>query len=385
MQPSSHLNHEPSVSPSRVSSKRISIFNHKGGVGKTTLTYNISATLAEIGKNVLIVDSYPQCNLTAYVIDNEVLDDLLDRSDTPSGGTAWSAVKPIVDGTGSVKHVSPIELDSRLWLLPGDIRLSDFESDLNDLWRLCFQRKKRGFAGTSALSMAVNEICKNKKIDFVFYDTGPNIGALNKRIKDPEHLRDKLLRKFGKCKEDGKLFDITTENMFEKITDLGGIRILHLHTKQVQEIDRELRTITEEMRITLSEGPFARTWDDESRNFFSQLGFSTQESPTMYTSVHYVVASNSRTVVTCEIQVRTLMEEVCGEVNHAINYPQEIDSVACTEQIRALARSTSSATRLVDAIFATVADIERQSTVKRQGARRSSSARKPTKHKRVRR
>ena len=34
----------------------------------------------------------------------------------------------------------------------------------------------------------------------------------------------------------------------------------------------------------------------------------------MYTSVHYVIGSASRTTVTCEIQVRTLMEEVWGEV-----------------------------------------------------------------------
>lgn len=52
------------------------------------------------------------------------------------------------------------------------------------------------------------------------------------------------------------------------------------------------------------------------------------------------------------------MEEVWGEVDHSINYPHKSDSVACREQIRALARATSSATRLVDSIFATVADIE---------------------------
>ncbi|MFA6174765.1 MAG: ParA family protein [Kiritimatiellales bacterium] len=166
----------------RAKAKRISIFNHKGGVGKTTLTYNISSVLAEMKKNVLIVDSDPQCNLTAYVIDNEVLDDLLDYSDSPSGATVWSAVKPIVDATGPVKIVPPIELGPHLWLLPGDIRLSDFEGDLNDLWRECFQRKRRGLAGTTALSMLINDICEQKKIDFVFYDTGPNIGPLNRAI-----------------------------------------------------------------------------------------------------------------------------------------------------------------------------------------------------------
>jgi len=53
------------------------------------------------------------------------------------------------------------------------------------------------------------------------------------------------------------------------------------------------------------------------------------------------------------------MEEVWGEVDHSINYPRPVDSIACKEQILALARSTSAATRLVDSIFATVADLTR--------------------------
>jgi len=59
--------------------------------------------------------------------------------------------------------------------------------------------------------------------------------------------------------------------------------------------------------------------------------------------------------MTCELQVRTLTEETWGEVDHKINYPHKTKSVACLQQIRALARSTSAAGRLVDAIFATIA------------------------------
>ena len=47
----------------------------------------------------------------------------------------------------------------------------------------------------------------------------------------------------------------------------------------------------------------------------------TETSDTLYTSVHYVIESNSRTRITCEVQVRTLSEEVWGEVDHKINYP----------------------------------------------------------------
>lgn len=84
----------------------------------------------------------------------------------------------------------------------------------------------------------------------------------------------------------------------------------------------------------------------------------------MYTSVHYVIGSASRTTVTAEIQVRTLMEEVWGEVDHTMNYPHPVESVACREQLKVLARVTSSASRLVDSIFATVDD--HQSSKKRR-------------------
>src|SRR5882757_9911590 len=111
----------------RAQAKRITVFNHKGGVGKTTLTFNIAAQLASLGKNVLLVDSDPQCNLSAYVIDGEVLDYLLDRSDKPEGRTVWSALKPVAEASGQFRPVKPIELSEHLFLLPGDIRVSDFE------------------------------------------------------------------------------------------------------------------------------------------------------------------------------------------------------------------------------------------------------------------
>src|ERR1700685_1130365 len=89
---------------------RISVFNHKGGVGKTTLTVNIAAAVASLGKRVLIVDSDPQCNVTAYLIEESVVDDLLDKSDTPEGQTLWSAVKPFSEGEGKVKTVQTFQI-----------------------------------------------------------------------------------------------------------------------------------------------------------------------------------------------------------------------------------------------------------------------------------
>ena len=163
-------------------SKRLSIFNHKGGVGKTTLTVNIAAALADLGKKVLLVDSDAQCNLSAYLVESAVLDDVLDNSDGPNGVTIWSALKPIAEGFADVREIEPIERFANTFLLYGDIRLADFEEELTQFWSECLQRKAKGFRGTTALSLLVNHVAAAKDIDYVLYDCGPNIGPLNRVI-----------------------------------------------------------------------------------------------------------------------------------------------------------------------------------------------------------
>ena len=156
--------------------KRLTIYNHKGGVGKTTLTVNIAFALAELGKSVLLIDSDPQCNLTSYLLSDEVVDSLLNKSGTPDGETIWSALKPKLEGTGETVVVEPQKIGNRLSLLPGDIRLSEYEEFLGEAWTDSFKRRIGGLTATTSISDLVKSLSKKTRYDFVFYDTGPNIG-----------------------------------------------------------------------------------------------------------------------------------------------------------------------------------------------------------------
>lgn len=162
---------------------RLAFYNHKGGVGKTTLTMNLAAALSEHGHSVLLADTDPQCNLSAYLIDGDVLDDLLDRSDGAKGKTLWTGLKPIVEADGDAHAVDPMELGiDGMFLLPGDIRLSEFERVIEDAIGDAVRRRARGYRATTALSSLVDRAAAKVKADYIFYDTGPNIGPLNELI-----------------------------------------------------------------------------------------------------------------------------------------------------------------------------------------------------------
>lgn len=174
----------------------------------------------------------------------------------------------------------------------------------------------------------------------------PIIHSLKWRLKDPEHLRDKLQRKLEKGE------DINEHNLFEKITDFAGIRVLHLYQNQFISIHKSIIKFVENGDWKFVEPPVANTWDPESEKYFQDMGLKCNRRDTYYTSIHYLVKpNNDRNHVCCEIQVRTLFEEIWGEIDHSINYPHPTESIACKEQLRVLAKFISTGTRLADSIF----------------------------------
>jgi putative GTP pyrophosphokinase len=180
------------------------------------------------------------------------------------------------------------------------------------------------------------------------------VHSIRHRLKDVDHLLEKVERK---NEQDAALpvgerkGPITAENIFERITDIAGIRVLHLHISQFQLIHKLLSAKIEEGEFTLFEEPKAYTWDPESAQYFTGLGIQRELKESYYTSIHYVLRPNSRSLATCEVQVRTLLEEVWGEVDHTMNYPVPTDDLHCREQIRVLARLVGAGTHLADSIM----------------------------------
>jgi cellulose biosynthesis protein BcsQ len=164
--------------------KKIALFNHKGGVGKTTLTINIAEALADNGRRVLLVDADPQCNLTSFYMPENLLEKRLAESDgDDSGGTIWTALRPVAEGQGAIGDVTLSKVpDTDIWYLPGDVLLSEYEEVLPEAWTECFAKRTRGYEITTALSKLVHKKATEVEADVVFYDVGPNVGALNRVI-----------------------------------------------------------------------------------------------------------------------------------------------------------------------------------------------------------
>lgn len=172
----------------------------------------------------------------------------------------------------------------------------------------------------------------------------PLIHSVKSRLKDSVHLEDKVKRKW-KQKKIGPL------NLFRSVNDLAGVRVLHLYTAQFSAIHKAIKTHIDSGYWILAEAPIAYSWDPETTSYFESLGLKAETRDSYYTSIHYVVKPHANTEISCEIQVRTLFEEVWGEIDHALNYPTATPLMACQEQLRVLAKLASTGTRLANSIF----------------------------------
>lgn len=143
------------------------------------------------------------------------------------------------------------------------------------------------------------------------------------RVKDSEHLLAKIVRKRSEGNE--KYKDITHENYFERITDLVGIRALHLFKEDCFGIDAALRSVWTPIEIPVA---YIREGDSEGlKEKFKKENFDVKNHPAGYRSVHYVIKSTPlKRPIFAELQVRTIFEEGWSEIDHKVRYPNFSDN-----------------------------------------------------------
>ena len=186
--------------------KIVSLFNNKGGVGKTTLAFHLSWILSEMGKKVLMIDLDPQCNLTICGIHESNLENIWKEEDAfiddyekalrekseqelkeinRKPRSIHYLLKPTEDGLDDLKDdkLPPvIELNGNLGLIPGRLTINRYENVISERWSQAYQGVPLSIRTITRIRAIADAYAQRDGYDFVLIDTSPSLGALNKVI-----------------------------------------------------------------------------------------------------------------------------------------------------------------------------------------------------------
>lgn len=179
--------------------KLITIFNNKGGVGKTTLLYHLAYSLSELNKKVLLLDLDPQCNLTINSLSEDKIQSIWEAEDSyiEDYKTAKDSsenykefamqthsihfiLKPLEDGLDFDFLPKPLRLSKNIDIIPGRLSLQFFESYVSRRWSEAFTGNPHAIRTISSIRNLAERYAKKYKYDFVLIDTSPSLGDLNK-------------------------------------------------------------------------------------------------------------------------------------------------------------------------------------------------------------
>ncbi len=151
--------------------------------------------------------------------------------------------------------------------------------------------------------------------------SSPVIHSINYRLKDSEHLLEKIIRK--KCENKNRIINV--DNFRTEIKDLIGIRALHLFKEDWLNIHKY---ICENWDLAEDPVAFVRHGDNERIvNFYKRNNCQVREHKFGYRSVHYTMKTRPKNEdYLVEVQVRTLFEEAWGEIDHRVRYPYEMNN-----------------------------------------------------------
>ena len=137
--------------------KVISLVNQKGGVGKTTTSINLSASLAVLGKKVLLIDLDPQGNTTTGVGINK--------------GDIEKSVYDVLIGQSSIEEAMIKTKYKNLYVIPATINLAGLDIELVEK-----SKQESGFLKGEQLKTHLKDI--KEQFDFIIMDCPPSLGLI---------------------------------------------------------------------------------------------------------------------------------------------------------------------------------------------------------------
>lgn len=159
--------------------KKIAIFNHKGGVSKTTTSFNLGWSLSKTGKNILLVDADSQCNLTMYALGEEKFN--IHYTSNPDDNIYTALLPAFKSQPRLIQPVNCPKISDNLFLLPGHLDFTENEVQLGISMQL-----SSAFSTMENLPGAINylieETSKKYNIDYVIFDMNPSLSAINHDI-----------------------------------------------------------------------------------------------------------------------------------------------------------------------------------------------------------
>lgn len=181
----------------------ISIFNNKGGVGKTTLSFHFAHALALLGKKVLIVDLDPQCNLTILSMPDAKIFSVWDQEEkfmsdfgefdslslsartklVDAPRSIHFQLKPAEDGQTDFEEVPPpISIGENISIIPGRLTLHSYEDKVGERWSNAYKGDPLAVRTITQIRTIALKYAEEGEYDFIIYDTSPSLGMLNRVI-----------------------------------------------------------------------------------------------------------------------------------------------------------------------------------------------------------
>jgi cellulose biosynthesis protein BcsQ len=165
--------------------QKIALFNHKGGVSKTTTTFNLGWMLASKGKRVILVDTDPQCNLTGMALgqgtenDEERIEAIYNTHSNIRTGLApaFESQPRAIEAVDCI----PIEGQDGLFLLPGHVGFAEYEVTLG-----IAQELSGSIQALKNLPGSITDLLEKTAIkfdaDYILIDMSPSLGAINQNL-----------------------------------------------------------------------------------------------------------------------------------------------------------------------------------------------------------